>query len=153
MPMLGDIFPENEKREFIKRKLVPGCVIYLFCDFISPKKDKFLVVGNLNEKPLLFFINSKISHFVTTRPYLLQSQVLLKATDYSKFLDHDSYLNCGEVINYFDENVIIDQLINDTRRFRGELNKQTKSEIIKVIATAKTISHHNKMLIITSLTD
>jgi hypothetical protein len=149
--ILGNLFPEDKKREYIDRNFQPGQILYLYCEFISPPKDKFLVLICDGGIPLLFIINSNIGLYVADRPDLLNCQVQLNATDYD-FLDHDSFINCGEVVNYFDRQAIYDQLLNDTGRIKGELNEATKNQMISVVKRARLISPRHKQVIINALT-
>jgi hypothetical protein len=148
---LGNLFPEDKKREYIDRNFQPGQVLYLYCEFISPQKDKFLVLICDSEIPLLFFINSNIGPYVANRPDLQNCQVPLRAKDYG-FLDHDSFINCGEVVNYFDRQTIYHQLLDDTGRIVGELNEATKNQIVRVVKKARLISNRHKKMIIKALT-
>jgi len=150
MGNLGDYFPEQEKHKHIDRQLQPGQVLYLFCRFTTPPKDKYLSLLHLEKRPLLFIINSKIPQFIAERPSMLKSQVKLCSTDYD-FLEHDSYINCAEVRDDFDELEIRNQILVDVGRIRGELNPITKREIIEVVKDSKTISKYHMKLIIDSL--
>jgi hypothetical protein len=150
MGNLGDYFPEQEKQKHIDRQLQPGQVLYLFCRFTDPQKDKYLVLLCLEKRPLLFVINSSVPQFITERPHMLKCQVKLCSSDYN-FLEHDSYINCAEVRYDFDELEIRNQILADVGRIRGELNSITKREIICAVKGSKTISKYYKKLIIDSL--
>ena len=150
MGKLGDLFPKSEKQKYIGRQLQPGQVLYLFSGFTSPPKEKFLVLACPGTKPLLFVINSKVHPFIANRPDLLRCQVKLSASDYD-FLDHDSFINCGEVIDYFELKKVQEQVLADVGRIRGELNTVTKREIIRVVKGARTISKRHKKLIVNAL--
>lgn len=99
---------------------------------------------------MLFVINSRVSEFIKSQPDLLQSQIPLNVSDYA-FLDHDSFLNCSEVIAKFDEAGIRQQVEAEVGRLKGELNATTKANIIEVVRFAKTISGKHKRLIIEAL--
>ena len=150
MLQLGDLLPDDDKQAYIDRHLKPGQVLYLFSTFTDPPKDKYLVLVHQDAQPLLFVINSRVSEFIRAQPDLLQSQIPLKVSDYA-FLDHDSFLNCGEVIIEFDEAGIRQQVEEQVGRLRGELNATTKADIIRVVKVAKTLSPNDKRLIIEAL--
>lgn len=150
MPALGNFFPDDFKSEYSDRNIKPGQVLYLFCDFTIPPKEKYLVVACSETKLLLFVINSNIHPFIANNPDLSRCQVRLSASDYD-FLEHDSYVNCAEVIDHFNENDINDQIINDVSRVRGELNETTKKDITRAVRSAKTISGIHKREIINSI--
>lgn len=90
MTSLGDYFPEEDKEKYVDRGLKPGQVLYLFCGFTQPPKDKYLLLLCCTDPPMVFVINSQIPRFVKARPELLSSQVQLSPADYP-FLDHDSF--------------------------------------------------------------
>jgi len=147
---LGDLLSDDDKQDYIDRHLKPGQVLYLFSTFTDPHKDKYLVLVHQDAEPLLFVINSRVSEFIRSQPDLLQSQIPLKVSDYA-FLDHDSFLNCGQVITEFDEAGIRQQVEAQVGRLRGELNATTKADIIGVVQVAKTLSPNEKRLIIEAL--
>ena len=150
MGRLGDFFPEHEKRNYIDRQLKPGQVLYLFCGFTNPQKEKYLVLACPGTRPLLFVINSGIHPFIARQPDLLKCQVWLSTSDYN-FLEHDSFVNCAEVIDEFDESEIREQILADVGRIRGELNITTKRAIVQAVQGSKTVSARHKRLIIDSL--
>jgi len=152
MGRLGDLFPEGERQEHVSRSRTSGRVLYLFCGFTSPPKEKYVVVVGFDaqQRPLLFIINSDIHPFIRRHPDLLNCQVRLSASDYG-FLDHDSFADCSEVIDDFDYQTINEQLILDTGRIKGELSEDTKKEIARVVQAARTIISEHKGLILKSL--
>ena len=150
MPSLGDFLPQLDKEEYIGRHLKPGQVLYLFSQFTRPPKEKYLVLACPGSTSLLFVINSRIHPFIAKRPELNQAQIKLSVSNYP-FLEHDSFINCSEVIDAFDETDIKNQLLSDLGRIKGELNVDTKQAIIQVVQKAKTISKQHKTLIINAL--
>lgn len=149
MTTLADYLPEAEKHQFVHKHLKPGQILYLFCDFTTPPKEKYLVLACSGANPLLFLINSEIHPYIEARPELQKCQVKIRASDYQ--LDHDSYINCSRVIDNISETEIIEQVIKDTGRIKGELTEETTQEIIQVVTTAKTLNTHIKRLIIQAL--
>lgn len=150
MGKLGDFFPDEEKQQYADRQLKPGQVVFIFSGFTNPPKEKYLVIGHLGEKPLLFVINSKVHPYIQSHPDLLQCQVLITASDHC-FLEHDSYVDCSQVIDSVAEAEIRTQVLADLGRIRGELNANTKQQIIQVVRGARTIPERYKTLIINSL--
>ncbi|MBM3471639.1 MAG: hypothetical protein FJX75_00020 [Armatimonadetes bacterium] len=118
MGRLGDHFAPEDRREHVRRQLVPGQVLYLDCDFTTPPKPKYAVVVCTDPEPLLFLVNSRINPFIQRHPDLLAGQVPLKAADYP-FLRHDSFLDCSEVKRFADPGEIAGQLLADLSRIRG----------------------------------
>jgi hypothetical protein len=151
MGRLGNLFSEADKHDYVDRHLRPGQVLYLFCQFTNPPKEKYVVLTYAGPTPLLLVINSRISPFIEHRPELRRCQVKLNASDYD-FLDHDSFADCSKVIDSLDKTNIREQVLADLGRAVGELTQATKREIIKAVQDAKTISNHHKRLIIDALT-
>jgi hypothetical protein len=150
MGRLGDFFPEDDKQEYVDRQLKPGQILYLFCEFTNPPKDKYFVLVGFATLPMLFVINSTINPFVASQPHLRSCQVKLSAADYA-FLRHDSYINCAEVIGSLSQAQIRQQILADTARMKGELNVSTKQAILQVVQGASTITPHQKRLITEAL--
>lgn len=146
MRKLGDHFPDEDKMEYVRRQVAPGHVLCLFCEFTVPPKEKYLAVVSAEPRPLLFVVNSSVGEFVRQRPDLLKCQVLLSAADYG-FLTHDSYLDCSNVIDCIDQNVIAHQVTRDIGRIKGDLNGATRARVVEVVRQAKTISPRHKAAI------
>jgi hypothetical protein len=151
MGRLGNHFPKGARQEHVSRNLKPGQVLYLFCDFTNPPKDKYVVLVCAEERPLFFLINSRINDFVRKRPALFRCQVALSVADYG-FLDHDSFADCSKVLDSFGKQDLEQQLLSTSvARIKGELNGKTKEQIARVVQKAKTISPKHKALIVRAL--
>jgi len=150
VPTVGDYFSAAEKQEHIDTELRSGRILYLYCQFTDPPKDKFLLLACRSDPPLLFMINSEIRGFIRRRPDLLSSQVRLKASVYN-FLSHDSFMDCSEVINRFGEEAIINQILSDVGRIKGKISRAMKREVVAVVKKARTITPADKELIIQAL--
>lgn len=129
----------------------PGSIFYLFCNNTHPPKPKFLVL--LSDNPILwFYINSDIPAFIQYHPDLLGQQVPLIPFPNHMFLEHDSYIDCSEVIAF--EDITYDDLIemaHDTNIMRGTIDQSTIENILHVVENSDTISPHHKMSITKSL--
>jgi hypothetical protein len=147
---LGDFFPVAEQQRFVDGCLKAGAVLYLRCDFTDPPKDKYILVACVTDPPKLFLINSEIPRFVAKRPKQKASQVKLKASDYS-FLQRDSYVNCAEVVDVFDEDAIRNQLMSQVSRCKGEITQNTKNAVIAAVKRTRQISDYDKELITAAL--
>jgi hypothetical protein len=133
-----------------QNRLQPGQVIYLFCPFTSPPKVKFLVIASLSSSSALVFpINSQKGPYLCRRPWLLKCQVPIQASDYG-FLDHDSFIDCGNVHRLYQSD-IEDEIRADPTTIKGELHASTKQEILHVVQEATTISKRDKDLIVAGL--
>lgn len=150
MSKLGDYFSDEERRKYIDRSLRSGRVLYLFCDDTTPPKEKYLVLVTDIHAPLLFLINSKIGPFILSRPHLLKCQVQINAAQ-NPYLDHDSFIDCSRVIEWFDEADIRRQVLDDTGRLSGELDPLTRQQVIRAVQQSDTISAHYQSLIVDAL--
>ena len=95
----------------------------------TPTKDKFVVIVCIDNTPLGFFINSNIHPYVQNRPKLLECQILIRASD-NWFLNHDSYIDCTQLYQFGDDNLV------DGREIA---NEEIKNEIKRVVSNATLI--------------
>ena len=110
------------------------------CRYTSPPKPKFIVLVCKDEKYMGFLINSEISPFISSKPHMLACQILITKNEYH-FLFYDSHLDCAQLYPFNDSELIIGlDVISDG----------TKAEIKKVVSKAKTITVHQRMLILDS---
>ena len=142
---LGDSFPETDRRRHVERRLVAGTVIYLWCEFTKPAKEKYIVIACV-EPLLLLIVNSSMRAFIQNTPSLRKCQVRMDACDYG-FLQHDSFLDRSEVIAGIKLEDIIGQLGDQTGRIKGVLERSTIQHIMDAVRTAKTISSAHKTAI------
>lgn len=97
MPLLGDTFPEEYKKNFAKANVEVGSVIKIY-DHAAKKEKWHLIVGFDGGKYLAASV--RINSEVNTKcilPELLPYQVYITKKDFP-FLKHDSYVNCAEVL-------------------------------------------------------
>ncbi len=146
MVRLGDAFPDDDKQDFITRQLVPGQVLYLFCDFTRPPKEKYALVAAVEPTPLLFLINSTIAAFIRSSAESVACQVALSAVDYD-FLSHDSFIDCSQVFDCMTRIEIMGQLGNDVSRVKGTLTQSASKAVLSAVAMARTISGAHKRAI------
>ena len=143
-------FPRENRQEYLERTLHPGRIVYLFCDFTAPPKNKYLLLAHVGSPPLLFIINSSIPAFVREKHWLSSCQVKLAATDY-ECLSHDSHLDCSEVITAFDGQAMRNQLLADVRRLKESISADTKRQVLRAVTGAYTISGVHKSMVLNSL--
>jgi hypothetical protein len=147
MGVLGEIFPESARADFIDRKFTPGCIVHLFCEFTNPPKFKYLLVATGGEQPILFIINSKIPDYVKARKDLLECQVSLKVKEHD-FLEHDSYLDCGQPITTFTRAQIRESLMADIKALSGLISASVIAEVRKKVSGSRTLSSLQKRTIL-----
>ena len=100
-------------------------------------KPKFVVLVCKDTKYMGFLVNSGIHSFIQRQPDLLCCQILVKNFDY-KFLDHNSYIDCSELFEFDDSDLISP---------RDPVSNITKKAIQKAVSNAKTIPPYYKKLI------
>lgn len=127
---------------------VPGKILYL--NISLPPSDepvnKYMILVSKGDYPLLLKINS--SNIRTTyNQRLKEFQFKIKPSDYS-FLDHESYIDCGNVwVNRISKEEIIEQVHKDPKRDCGDISKDHKNEIIRLTKMSKSISPVHKRII------
>lgn len=149
----GRSLSEQAQRALIKAKIKPGCILRMFCDFISNPKMKFFVVVHVDLSDMLlliFIINSKIPHFIENNPELKSGQISLKSSVYT-FLEHDSVLNCVELLDGLEMDALVDHLLLTPSDYKGELSRDDVLAVISAVGDTRTISDYDKGLIINSL--
>ena len=97
-------------------------------------------------------LHDQLDHppFIASRPDLRRCQVALSATEY-EFLDDDSFINCAEITDYFDNAAITGEILADVGRLRGNLSQAKRGQVIEAVQDAKTVSRRHKALITDAL--
>jgi len=132
---LAAFFPEEARVDYVKRTLTAGRVLYLFCPFTEPPKEKYVILLRLGNPTLLFLINSRIHDYIANRPDLAACQLLITQSDY-EFLAHDSYIDCSNAIDDFSDKDVLDQIIGDISRVKGTLNPRTIQDMKRIVRQA-----------------
>ena len=102
----------------------------------SPK-NKFVAIVCRDSKYMGFFINSKISNFVQNRPSMLSCQAIIDREKH-KYLKHDSFVDCTELIPFHDI-----ELIDEC----STIKKEAMANIIKAVAQSTLLENRYKKLI------
>lgn len=147
---LGDFVTDRDRTRVMEQSLQVGKVLRLFCEFTTPRKDKYLALVHLADYPLFLVINSRIPRLAQSNAAMLKCQVPISAADHG-FLDHDSYVNCAQVVSDFTLRGIKAQLLSSPGRVVGELSDSTRQQIVCAVRDADTITPHYQNLIIASL--
>ena len=81
-----------------RSQLQPGAVLELYSGLAG--KPKFhVVICSRSDKSLAFFINSRVSNFIQSKPDAAKRQVPMAKDDKNhSFLDHDSFVACHAVV-------------------------------------------------------
>lgn len=137
---LSHLFSDEEKLKSFNNQFTPGRVLYLFCNFTQPPKEKYLLIASTNPLILMFVINSEINQFKTRKPHLLNAQLPISVIDH-KFLDHDSFIDCSQVVsqNDFSLKEIHSQVLKDMSRIKGTISQLLAQQIISVVNNSRTL--------------
>lgn len=143
----GDIFPAGLKEDFRKRNIIAGSVFKIYATNTNPPKYKIIVLVAVNDEVALvgyIFVNSDPSwHCVDTDE--LRNLQLFLSHDTRNYLDHDSYLDCSDLMS-----LPLSDLDNafaaDGSILLGSLSADDLEKVIKKVTGAKTISKKQKKL-------
>lgn len=109
-----------------------GAVIYRYCHFTEPPKQKYLLVVSIEPRLLVLMINSNINIFYVKRN-LEHLHVLLSKTEHS-FLVHNSYTNCIEAHNAFDiEDIKKEVAENYSNIFKGWITNKCLEDVYNAV--------------------
>src|SRR6266850_3835580 len=130
---LSDSFPYGARLASVQRQFRAGLVVKLFCDFITDRKWKRLViVAARRDHPLFFLINTEPTPYAKRTPRLADQQLsILQACN--TFLDHDSWIDCSVAYDDFEMGEIEDALANDMQLILGAICKETAAAMIETI--------------------
>lgn len=148
--VLGDFLDDEHKRKYIHSKLIPGAVIYRFCDFTKPPKLKYLLVLQVQTETLVFTINSEINNFIKSKKCLLDAQISIDQATH-EFLDYDSYISCIEV-EKMDTACLVEEIMGNMDVLRGSISADLKSKVIDTIQDSFTLSPAEIASLVASLT-
>ena len=143
MPRLSDSFPRKERLDYAKRNLVPGVVLHMYNPHIKHPKLKYHILAAMAESPLVILISTDMPSFANSRPNVKRCQVLMRASDHP-FLEHDSYADCGRVLDKISEHDILKCIVENTDCVRGELPAETCKEIAEAVWSSKSVSMKHK---------
>ena len=150
MNLLGDAFDKEHRREYLHSKLEPGVILYLFCRFIGDNgKNKYLLLLHFSDHALFFTINSNIPAWLENRNDLSEHQIMLSRDKY-EFLQHDSYINCSNVIDCISPGEMYQQVYADMQRLKGKIADEDLFFVIEAVKNSKTISPKHKKEILDS---
>jgi len=111
-----------------------------------PPKEKYVLLLDIVQGPLVFVVNSRIHPFISSRPHLVSCQLELVEARYP-YLKHDSYLDCSNAIEDMTEDEIVGQLMRDTSRIKALLVDADRVKLKTIVAGARTVSARNKSII------
>lgn len=105
-------------------------VYYIYdCEHTMPPKNKYVVIFGMFDGYYGFFINSEIHPFILKRSHLLPCIAdILESSN--NWLDHDSYINCGEMFNFGSGELVTK---------RGVVSSDAKTNIINAVIACPTL--------------
>lgn len=152
MPPLSDFFPQDFKSSFSTVQISPGGVIYWDCDFTTPQKYKYLLIGCCEPELLVLMINSEINQYIQRRPELLACQVDVPAMDHT-FLQHDSIVSCIDAKDAINISVLKDAVKNSySDVYKGRLQDYCIRNVIEAVNQSPTMTGRQKNWITSALT-
>lgn len=141
---------QNPLAALLAKNLRVGAVLYKWCDFTTPSKNKYMVVASLEPKLLILLINSKINQYYVDKG-LDQFHVQIPQADH-EFLKHDSYADCIEAHTAFDCSNIRQEVIesyNDI--FQGWLTDTCLENVYHAVNNNEVIRQGHKKEITASI--
>lgn len=104
------------------------------CHFCTPPKPKFYVV--VATVPATgFFINSNPTAFQKNNKHFMDDMLILRQSDYPKFLKYDSYLDCTTPLDEFTLSELDAHLMADpANNYLGKITSATARQIRAVVA-------------------
>lgn len=138
MAKLGDAFSDEQRRESVRRQLLPGAVIYIDVVFPEGRKSKYLVIAHVDHECSTFVVNSRVHPFIETNPSLAVCQVRIDAARHA-FLRRDSHIACHQILRLPTANVVT-ELGADMSRIKGRLHEEVSAEVIAAVKRAPTLS-------------
>lgn len=136
---LGEALSPDDKLHYIRKSIVPGRLLHLFCNFTTPPKNKFLAVVATAPELVLFVVNSEINPWLQARPDLRDRQVTIRQHNHA-FLARDSYLNCTEAIRKIAMQEIEAQLLNDLTRIKDMLAEGEREAVRYAVQNCRTLT-------------
>ncbi len=107
------------------------------CRYVTPVKDKFVVLACLDSNWYGFFINSRLGAFFQYNQRLLPCVVGIDSDEYG-FLDHDSHICCNDIYRYES---------SELRNYQDTLSRAGIAAVRAAVQSCPSLSPHYKRLI------
>lgn len=136
--------------EALLRNLKVGSVVYTWCDFCTPAKNKYLLVASIEPRLLVLVINSQVNQF-----YVISGQDrfhVLVSQEEHPFLQHDSHACCVEAIDAFDLTYMRAELLANYSGFhRGHVSYRCLKDVHDAVLNQKVMRRGHKVEVVASL--
>jgi len=132
------------------RNFKVGSIVYTWCDFCTPAKNKYLLVASLEPNFLILVINSVINQFYISNG-LDRFHVLISLEDHP-FLEHDSHASCVEAIESFDVSFMRAEVLENYKKFhRGHLSTRCLKDVFDAVVEQDIMRQGQKDEIVASI--
>lgn len=147
-----EFMPTSWLTESLLRNFRVGSVVYTWCDFCEPAKNKYLVIASIDPNLLVLVVNTSINKFYFDRGQQ-DFHVLMPVVDHP-FLLHDSYTCCVEAIETFDLTYMKSQVVEKYKDFhRGHLTSKCLVDVYRAVLAQGVMRRGLKRQILSSLED
>ena len=140
---LGDALSPEIKLHYIRERLIPGAIFHCYCEFTTPAKHKFIVIGRAQPPTIVFLINSDISPWLQARPHLRDCQVGIHKSDHD-FLTHDSFLDCTQAERRVSLEQLEHAMMKELTTFKGWLTANEREAVLYAVKVCRTLSAKEK---------
>ena len=147
---LGDALSPEDRLQYIRERLVPGAIFHCYCEFTTPTKHKFIVMGRAQRPTLVLLINSDISPWLHARPHLRDCQVSIRKSDHD-FLEYDSFLDCTHAERQVSLEQLEQAMMNDLTNFKGWLTAREREAVLYAVGVCRTLSAQEKGWLVEAL--
>ena len=110
-------------------------VFWLYFPFLYPQpKHKFAVLGCIEPKPLMLFIDTDINPYINNNDVRRAHHLVVAVADHA-FLDYDSWLDCSDPVGY-DLKALCAEVKKAPSTIRGRLSDGVKAQAIACIGSS-----------------
>lgn len=143
-PILGEVFSEEHKLEFVKNNLKIRSVIKFYCTRANKEK-RFIIIGEKYDKEVfgLVYINTDINDNIFPTPELKALHLPLECIEGRSYITHDCFIACNDFFPYTFE-FLANLMYNSIDIYKGELNDEDFNHVLALIKSAKTIKPSKK---------
>ncbi|MFH1112560.1 MAG: hypothetical protein V1792_01440 [Pseudomonadota bacterium] len=146
---LGEAFPPGLAIQITDQNIKRGLVVRDHLQAMKPPKIKRFVLVGLDVASMtakIAIINSKIPPFAVGKPRLESLQIPLSPVGYAELVNHDSFINCMEVISV-DFQKLRKRLYDQDAQILGHLSDADTKLVISKLLSAKSISKNDKTVL------
>lgn len=141
---LGDLFSNEDRRDYVRGNFRVGTVFYLHSEDTYDEKDKYYLLVDTSDPPLLLIINKKIHRIYEKRPHLKACQIKVTVAEYPKIFTRDCWIDCTTVWSSFSQRDIEEQVMNDMSRLRGMLGMESLNQVTEALENDERIPQEDK---------